>query len=272
MALACASLVMVALLLVTDDRMLARLLDTDSERPVTPRRFMLRVEEAAQTHGLTAKETEVLVLAAKGRATSASARSSASPPVRPTPIWPTSTKSSTSTTASSSSTYSKTSSSNGGGPRSCMFYRGIKLSATNPKKGPRQCPSMPHRTEPNAMTADDLASLAVVFGVLSRAFWEEPQNGIVSDLSDALPELARAPFATAAPLGAADLARALEAYRENPQEQMGLFKQDRAYLFSRDRLQPYLSLRVGLPHGRPYALWTHDRTGQGRLRAPWPEL
>ena len=39
------------------------------------------------------------------------------------------------------------------------------------------------RTEPNAMTADDLASLAVVFGVfLSRAFWQEPQNGIVSDL------------------------------------------------------------------------------------------
>ncbi len=69
MALACASLVMVALLLVTDDRMLTHLLDTDSERPVTPRRFMLRVEEAAQTHGLTAKETEVLVLAAKGRTT-----------------------------------------------------------------------------------------------------------------------------------------------------------------------------------------------------------
>lgn len=108
------------------------------------------------------------------------------------------------------------------------------------------------RTEPNAMTADDLASLAVVFGVLSRAFWEEPQNGIVSDLSDALPELARAPFATAAPLGAADLARALEAYRENPQEQMGLIKQDRAYLF----------YEIGYSRTSPYesAYRTVDRT------------
>ena len=108
------------------------------------------------------------------------------------------------------------------------------------------------RTEPNAMTADDLASLAVVFGVLSRAFWEEPQNGIVSDLSDALPELARAPFATAAPLGAADLARALEAYRENPQEQMGLFKQDRADLF----------YEIGYSRTSPYesAYRTVDRT------------
>lgn len=108
------------------------------------------------------------------------------------------------------------------------------------------------RTEPNAMTADDLASLAVVFGVLSRAFWEEPQNGIVSDLSAALPELARAPFATAAPLGAADLARALEAYRENPQEQMGLIKQDRAYLF----------YEIGYSRTSPYesAYRTVDRT------------
>lgn len=108
------------------------------------------------------------------------------------------------------------------------------------------------RTEPNAMTADDLASLAVVFGVLSRAFWEEPQNSIVSDLSDALPELARAPFATAAPLGAADLARALEAYRENPQEQMGLIKQDRAYLF----------YEIGYSRTSPYesAYRTVDRT------------
>lgn len=108
------------------------------------------------------------------------------------------------------------------------------------------------RTEPNAMTADDLASLAVVFGVLSRTFWEEPQNGIVSDLSDALPELARAPFATAAPLGAADLARALQAYRENPQEQMGLIKQDRAYLF----------YEIGYSRTSPYesAYRTVDRT------------
>lgn len=106
--------------------------------------------------------------------------------------------------------------------------------------------------EPNAMIADDLASLAVVFGVLSRAFWEEPQNGIVSDLSDALSELACEPFVTAAPLGAADLARALEAYRESPKEQMGLIKQDRAYLF----------YEIGYSRTSPYesAYRTADRT------------
>ncbi len=68
-ALLCACLILVALVFVTDDRMLTRLMDTDSERPATPRRFMLRVEEAAREYGLTAKETEVLVLAAKGRTT-----------------------------------------------------------------------------------------------------------------------------------------------------------------------------------------------------------
>ena len=69
LALLCASLMLVSLLFVTDDRMLTTLMDTDSERPQAPRRFMLRIDEAARTHGLTAKETEVLALAAKGRTT-----------------------------------------------------------------------------------------------------------------------------------------------------------------------------------------------------------
>ncbi len=69
LALVCASLVLVALVFVTDDRMLTRLMDTDSDRPQAPRRFMLRIDEAARAHGLTAKETEVLRLAAKGRTT-----------------------------------------------------------------------------------------------------------------------------------------------------------------------------------------------------------
>ena len=53
-------------------------------------------------------------------------------------------------------------------------------------------------------------------------------------------------------LGAADLARALEAYRENPQEQMGLIKQDRAYLF----------YEIGYSRASPYesAYRTVDRT------------
>lgn len=69
MALICALLVLIALIFVMDERMLTHLLDTDSERPVTPRRFALRIEEAARAHGLTSKETDVLMLAAKGRTT-----------------------------------------------------------------------------------------------------------------------------------------------------------------------------------------------------------
>lgn len=69
LALLCASLTLVSLLFVADDRMLTTLMNTDSERPQAPRRFALRIKEAAQAHGLTAKETEVLGLAAKGRTT-----------------------------------------------------------------------------------------------------------------------------------------------------------------------------------------------------------
>ena len=66
-ALVCAVLVMLAFIFLADDRTLSMLIDAESDRPQTPRRFRLRVEEVAQAYGLTAKETEVLMLAAKGR-------------------------------------------------------------------------------------------------------------------------------------------------------------------------------------------------------------
>ena len=68
-ALVCAGLVLLAFLFVADTKTFALVLDADDERPQTPRRFRLRVEEVAQTYGLTAKETEVLLLVAKGRTT-----------------------------------------------------------------------------------------------------------------------------------------------------------------------------------------------------------
>lgn len=66
-ALLCAVLVFVALLFIADERVFMTLTDADDERPRAPRRFRLRIKEVAQKYGLTAKETEVLTLAAKGR-------------------------------------------------------------------------------------------------------------------------------------------------------------------------------------------------------------
>ena len=150
MALACASLVpWWRCSWPTDDRMLTHLLDTDSERPVTPRRFMLRVEEAAQTHGLTAKETEVLVLAARGRTTQRICEelgiSTGTANTHLAHIY----KKFDVHDRQQLIDILENVEQIRGGPRSCMFYRGIKLSATNPKKGPRQCLSMPHRIGPN---------------------------------------------------------------------------------------------------------------------------
>jgi len=68
-ALLCAGTMLIAFLFIADNRTLALLIDAEDDRPQTPRRFRLRVEEVAQTYGLTAKETEVLMLAAKGRTT-----------------------------------------------------------------------------------------------------------------------------------------------------------------------------------------------------------
>lgn len=68
-ALACACLVFASFMCISDERTIAVVLDAEDERPQTPRRFRLRVEDVARSYGLTAKETEVFELAAKGRST-----------------------------------------------------------------------------------------------------------------------------------------------------------------------------------------------------------
>ena len=67
LALCCAVLVLVSFLFIVDDRTIVELVDADDERPATPRRFMLRCEQLAEERGLTPRETEVMVLVAKGR-------------------------------------------------------------------------------------------------------------------------------------------------------------------------------------------------------------
>jgi DNA-binding CsgD family transcriptional regulator len=66
-ALGCAVMVMVALLFLLDDRAMVVLINADDARPSSPRRFAVRVGEVAREAGLTPRETEVMVLVAKGR-------------------------------------------------------------------------------------------------------------------------------------------------------------------------------------------------------------
>lgn len=67
LALVCACLVMLSFMFIVDDRTMVELVDADDERPSTPRRFKLRCERLAQRCGLTPRETEVMMLVAKGR-------------------------------------------------------------------------------------------------------------------------------------------------------------------------------------------------------------
>lgn len=67
LSLGCAVLVLVSMLFVADERTFVELLDADGESPAAPRRFGLRCDRMAQLYGLTPKETEVMVLVAKGR-------------------------------------------------------------------------------------------------------------------------------------------------------------------------------------------------------------
>ncbi len=69
LALICACFVFVSFMCISDERTIAVVLDEEDERPQTPRRFRLRVEDVARAHGLTAKETAVFELAARGRST-----------------------------------------------------------------------------------------------------------------------------------------------------------------------------------------------------------
>ena len=66
-ALVCAGMVFAAFLFIADERVFITFTGGDEERPVAPRRFGLRIREIAESHGLTAKETEILVLISKGR-------------------------------------------------------------------------------------------------------------------------------------------------------------------------------------------------------------
>ena len=66
LALGCACLVMLAFFLIAHDRSIAEIASEDSHE-AKPRRFMQRCEDIAQRYGLTKKETEVMVLVAKGR-------------------------------------------------------------------------------------------------------------------------------------------------------------------------------------------------------------
>ena len=102
------------------------------------------------------------------------------------------------------------------------------------------------------LRVEDMDLIAVVFGVVSRAFWEEPQAGIVHELAESRAELGGSPFNEISPLGAPDLQRALDAYAKNPEEQMALIRQDRAYLF----------YEIGYSRTSPYesAYRTPDRT------------
>lgn len=67
LALVCACLVLLSFMFIVDDRTMVELVDADDERPSTPRRFKLRCERLAQRSGLTPRETEVMMLVAKGR-------------------------------------------------------------------------------------------------------------------------------------------------------------------------------------------------------------
>lgn len=67
MAVGCACLVFASFLFIVNERTFVELLDIEQDAPAAPRRFALRCEKVAQMHGLTAKETEVMLLIAKGR-------------------------------------------------------------------------------------------------------------------------------------------------------------------------------------------------------------
>ena len=65
-ALVCACLTMLAFFLIVHDRSIAEVVSED-DHAGAPRRFMERCEDVAREYGLTKKETEVMVLIAKGR-------------------------------------------------------------------------------------------------------------------------------------------------------------------------------------------------------------
>ncbi|MBS5449855.1 MAG: molecular chaperone TorD family protein [Coriobacteriia bacterium] len=103
--------------------------------------------------------------------------------------------------------------------------------------------------EATVLDAAQFEALAVIFGVLGRLFWEEPEAGVVDQLADARELLLAPPFSTVASEGARALCDVLTAYGEAGDEgraaMMAEMRQDRAYLFyqvSVSRTSPYESV------------------------------
>lgn len=67
LALACAVLAMLSFVFLLNDDVVVDLINSDDVRPTGPRRFELRCREVAAQYGLSNRETEVMILAAKGR-------------------------------------------------------------------------------------------------------------------------------------------------------------------------------------------------------------
>ena len=103
-----------------------------------------------------------------------------------------------------------------------------------------------HDSARKTLSAEQLRAISIVFGVVGRLFWEDPEAGVVDDLARTRALLAEEPFASACP-GARELGNVLDGYATaaDPQATMSQFRQDRAFLFyqvSFSRTSPYESV------------------------------
>ena len=69
LSLACGGLTMVSFAFLLNDDVVSGLTNSNLDRPSAPRRFELRCREVAERYALSAREPEVMTLAAKGRTT-----------------------------------------------------------------------------------------------------------------------------------------------------------------------------------------------------------
>lgn len=103
-----------------------------------------------------------------------------------------------------------------------------------------------HDSARKTLSAEQLRAISIVFGVVGRLFWEDPEAGVVDNLARTRALLAEEPFASACP-GARELGNVLDGYATaaDPQATMSQFRQDRAFLFyqvSFSRTSPYESV------------------------------
>ena len=103
-----------------------------------------------------------------------------------------------------------------------------------------------HDSARKTLSAEQLRAISIVFGVVGRLFWEDPEAGVVDDLARMRDLLAEKPFASACP-GAGELRDVLDGYATaaDPQAATSRFRQDRAFLFyqvSFSRTSPYESV------------------------------